>query len=83
MILSANYNNEVLHVGDEVIITKDKTKAYVVCIELDKKDKVKNVYALNRYLNNLYDLSKNDFSLTGNNEGTVTKMAEKISGIDY
>ena len=83
MILSSKFNGIEYTVGEKFNIPVIKSSAYVIKIELDKNDKVKHIFALDKDLVHMYDLTMTNSKSTGIIEKAVTKMAEKISGIEY
>lgn len=67
MILSVVINGETLNLGDEISVTGNKKeKFYVTELTLDKLDRVKDIYAIDKNLKKIIQVNKEGFVRTGN-----------------
>ncbi len=67
MILSVVINGETLNLGDEISVTGNKKeKFYVTELTLDKLDRVKDIYAIDKNLKKIIQVNKEGFVCTGN-----------------
>jgi len=86
MVLEAKYENDLIRVGDEVVLGKNGINGnvmYVTKIELNKNDQVSKIYAIDSKCNNLKDLIIMNFKPTGFMNKDILHFAEKMAGINY
>lgn len=82
MVLEGMYKGKLVRVGDEIVLSMSKKKAYISKIKLNKKDEVADVYAISEDLDSAY-IVLIDFELTGKSSKNLLKFAEELAGIDY
>lgn len=83
-VLEGAIDGTFYRVGDEIVVHNESNKrivCYISRIVLDKKDKVKEIYAMNTDLTEVICLNDYVHAFTGGSSKEVLKLARTLAGV--